>query len=328
VSSKPGKPAVSVIVPAYNSARTIGRCMASLAAQRTAHEFEVVLVHSGDDDTAAVARRALPAVRIVELASRAIPPRARNVGVREARGAVLAFLDSDAYAAEDWIDHLVRAAGRSYDLVCGSIGNANEGSAVSRAEQLIMFNEFLPDARERASWFALSGNMLLRREAFDRFGPFAEVRAAEDVVFSRLLIAKGGRILFYPALRAFHDNRTRVRPYLRNQVLVGKHTAIARRRVRFADSGSYLLLLLALPVAPAVKLAKIAAHLWRDHPRNLVRLTRELPLVCLGVLAYSIGLVLGALARLPEAEPAVPVPAPAAVEETPRLRDVSGGTPR
>ena len=48
-------PTVSVIVPALNSAATIGRCMAALAAQHTRHLFEVIVVHSGEDDTCAVA---------------------------------------------------------------------------------------------------------------------------------------------------------------------------------------------------------------------------------------------------------------------------------
>ena len=57
-----------------------------------------------------------------------------------------------------------------------------------------MFNEFMPDQPARPSWFALSGNTVLTRAAYAAFGPFADVRAAEDVVFSRRLIGRGGRI--------------------------------------------------------------------------------------------------------------------------------------
>jgi hypothetical protein len=84
---------------------------------------------------------------------------------------------------------------------------------VGRAEQLLMFNEFMPDQPERPSWVALSGNTALRRSAYERFGPFAEVRAAEDVVFAPLLVAAGGTILFYPDLRVRHDNRTKLWPF-------------------------------------------------------------------------------------------------------------------
>src|SRR5262249_55089441 len=147
--------------------------------------FEVVVVDSGQDETEEVVRRTLPEARVLRLPERAVAAAARNVGAKAARGGILAFVDSDAYVAPDWIAQVARAAATGSDLICGSIENANPRSAVARAEQLLMFNEFLPDLPLRLSWFALSGNMLLRRAAFERFGPFAEVRAAEDIVFSR-----------------------------------------------------------------------------------------------------------------------------------------------
>jgi len=287
-------PTVSVIVPAYNSSRTIERCVKALAQQKTAHRFEVLVAHSGSDDTCQRAERALPGARTLQLSARAIPPRARHVGIQHARGEILAFIDSDIYVHPTWIDHVVKAADTGYDLICGSIANANPWSAVSRAEQLLMFNEFMPDQPQHPSWFALSGNTVLRRSAYERFGPFADVRAAEDIVFSRRLLAAGGRVLFYPALRVAHDNRTALRPFLRNQILVGRHTARARRLVSFADSRSFALFLLVLPISPMIKLLKIASHLGRYDLRRIGTIVREFPLLMLGVCAYCLGLAQGA----------------------------------
>lgn len=296
------KPLVSVIVPTYNSARSIERCLRTLADQQTAHTFEVLVVDSGQDTTCEIAARTLPEARVIRLPTRAVAPVARNVGAREARGEILAFLDSDAYADLTWIDHVVRAVATGYDLVCGSIANANPGSAVARAEELLMFNEFLPELPGRPSWFALSGNMVLPRRAFERFGPFVAVRAAEDVVFSRRLLAAGGRVLFYPAMVVAHDNRTRLRPYLRNQFIVGKHTAIARRLVKFADTGHYWLFILLLPISPLAKLAKIAVRMMLRRPAHLLVLLKELPLVLAGICAYCAGMVAGVATQLPAAE--------------------------
>ncbi len=294
-------PLVSVIIPAYNSGRWIERCLAALAAQRTDHPFEILIVDSGADATAELAARVLPAVRTIRLPARAVAPVARNAGAAKARGEILAFIDSDAYADPAWIDNVVRVARTGYDLVCGSIENANPESAVARAEQLLMFNEFLPDLPERPMWFALSGNMVLCRTSFERFGPFVAVRAAEDVVFSRKLLQSGGTVLFSPALRVFHDNRTRLRPFFRNQFVVGKHTAIARRLVRFADTSRYWLFVLSLPLAPLAKLLKIALRMARSRPRHLLRLLKEFPLFFTGLCAYSVGMIAGAMTPL-EAE--------------------------
>jgi glycosyltransferase involved in cell wall biosynthesis len=294
------RPVVSVIVPALNSSRTIERCMGALAAQQTEHRFEVLVIHSGEDDTCALAARALPGVRALQLQRRALAATARNSGVRHARGDVFAFLDSDAYPAADWIDAALAASRTGYDLVCGAIGNANPHSRVSRAEQLLMFSEFLPESPERPMWFALSGNLVLTRETYERFGSFVEVRASEDILYSGRVVAQGGRILFFPRLRVLHDNRQRLWPYLGNQVLLGRYTAMARRTVRFADSSSRALFLALVPLSPLVKLGKIVWRLRRWAPRELVTLQREAPLVLLGGLAHGAGQARGASRRFPD----------------------------
>lgn len=288
-------PAVSVVIPALNSRRTIARCMEALASQASAHAFEVIVVHSGEDDTLECARAALPAVRTKQLSTRALAATARNAGVALARGAILAFVDSDVYVDARWIDNVVAAAATEADLICGSIENANPECAVSRAEQLVMFSEFLPETPERAMWFTLSGNLVMRRAIYDRWGPFVEIRAAEDLIFSRRLRTAGARLLFYPRMRVFHDNRKTIRPYLRNQVVLGRYTAMARRLVPFADTSSYWLFLLAVPVAPLAKLAKITWRLYRWTPAQLGALVRNFPLVLLGVIAYGAGQAAGAL---------------------------------
>jgi hypothetical protein len=188
-----------------------------------------------------------------------------------------------------------RALDGSCDIACGAVGNANPGSRVSRAEELLMFNEFLTDGPAGPRWFAVSANMVVRAELFARVGGFPDSRAAEDVIFSRRAIAAGARIAFEPRLRVLHENRTRLRPFLRNQFLLGAYTVRARRLVPFADVQRYGLFLALLPVAPAAKLAKIALRLARQNPRRLRALVRELPCFTAGLCSYSAGMVAGAM---------------------------------
>lgn len=289
-------PAVSVIVPAYNSARTIAGCMDALGRQRTAVPFEVIVVDSGDDDTPARVAGALPWARVVRPGHRLMPGEARNLGAAEARAGVLAFLDSDTCPAEDWVETVHRAMAAGADVVCGAIANANPGSAVSRAEELLMFNEFLTDSPRGPRWFAVSASMAVRRDVYQRAGGFPDWRGAEDVVFSRRVTAQGGRIEFLPELVVEHSNRTAVWPFLRNQFLLGEFTARARRVVEFADTGSWALFVALLPLAPLAKLAKITLRLARGNPRRLLQLVREAPLFLLGLCVFCAGMVRGALA--------------------------------
>jgi len=88
-------PRFSVVVPAYNAARTVGSSIESVLTQ-TVDDFEVIVVDDGStDDTAARVREHRdPRVRLVQQENRGLPG-ARNAGIAVARGRLVSFLDSD-----------------------------------------------------------------------------------------------------------------------------------------------------------------------------------------------------------------------------------------
>ena len=90
------QPTVSVVVPAYNAAATIGRAIASALAQ-TVPPLEIVVVDDGStDNTAAIAESFSDTrVRFLRLSSNRGPAAARNRGLDEACGAWIAYLDAD-----------------------------------------------------------------------------------------------------------------------------------------------------------------------------------------------------------------------------------------
>jgi glycosyltransferase involved in cell wall biosynthesis len=89
-----GSPLVSVIVPVFNGARFLAQAIDSILAQRYA-PLELIVVDDGSTDaTPAVAERYDGKLRYLRQAN-AGPAAARNAGIVAARGAILAFLDSD-----------------------------------------------------------------------------------------------------------------------------------------------------------------------------------------------------------------------------------------
>lgn len=91
---------MSVIIPAFNRAGTIGRAIASVLAQ-TFQGFEVIVVDdaSTDDLKGALGRFADPRLRMVRNERNAGASASRNRGLSLARGAYVAFLDSD----DEWL---------------------------------------------------------------------------------------------------------------------------------------------------------------------------------------------------------------------------------
>ena len=90
--------AVSVIVPAYNAAQFIAQTIVSVLGQ-TFRDFEVIVVNDGSPDTAEIERELAPYMHQIRYLTQpnAGPSSARNLGIREACGEYVAFLDSDDF---------------------------------------------------------------------------------------------------------------------------------------------------------------------------------------------------------------------------------------
>jgi Glycosyl transferase family 2 len=95
-SVMPGSPLVSVVIPAYNTARYIPATLNSVLSQ-TFRDFEILVINDGSPDTPQLERALQPfgaRIRYIKQTNRG-PSSARNTGIREARGKYIAFLDGD-----------------------------------------------------------------------------------------------------------------------------------------------------------------------------------------------------------------------------------------
>ena len=135
----------SVVIPAYNAETTLEACLASVIAQ-TLPPLEVLVVDDGSaDSTEAVARRCESMFAVAGIGFKyfrqvrnAGPSTARNKGMREAGGSLIAFLDADDTWSSDKlavVDQFARGSGAG--LVCHeySIGLCANSSAVSYKAQ-------------------------------------------------------------------------------------------------------------------------------------------------------------------------------------------------
>ncbi|TMD18575.1 MAG: glycosyltransferase, partial [Chloroflexi bacterium] len=96
-------PRVSVVVCTYNGARTIRDCLDALE-QLDYPDFEVIVVDDGSSDaTAAIAREY--DCRLIQTENRGLGS-ARNTGLREATGEIVAYIDDDAYPDPHWLKYL------------------------------------------------------------------------------------------------------------------------------------------------------------------------------------------------------------------------------
>ena len=101
------KPLLSFIVPTYNSAQTLKRCIDSIISQ-TNSNWELIIVDDGStDNTNEIVKEFLGEYNIRYIyQENGGPGKARNNGIKHAKGYYIVFLDSDDYFEPDLVEKL------------------------------------------------------------------------------------------------------------------------------------------------------------------------------------------------------------------------------
>lgn len=103
------KGCVSIIIPAYNAAATIDECLESVVKQSYS-DLEILLIDDGSTDNTFEKGKEWAnrdkRIKLIRVENKGVS-RARNLGIREARGVFLSFIDSDDIVAENFIECLV-----------------------------------------------------------------------------------------------------------------------------------------------------------------------------------------------------------------------------
>ena len=112
-------PLVSIIIPAYNCENTIGKCLDSLL-KLDYPDYEIIIIDDGSTDSTPEILKQSPKVKTIRTQNSG-PSRARNIGIKEAKGDFIAFTDADCIVDRNWIKELFR--GFVSDKVAGVGGD-------------------------------------------------------------------------------------------------------------------------------------------------------------------------------------------------------------
>jgi GT2 family glycosyltransferase/DNA-binding beta-propeller fold protein YncE len=216
-------PRVSVVVCAYNAASTLEDCLSSLE-KLTYPDYEIILVNDGSRDGTSAIGRAHAGVRVIDIPNGGLSA-ARNVGLAEAQGEIVAYTDADVRVDRDWLTYLVQPFLTS-DVVGSGGPNVVPPDDPPMAQSIARApggpTHVLLD--DRIAEHVPGCNMAFRREALLAIGGFNAVylRAGDDVDVCWRLQARGWRIGFASAALVWHHHRASVKAYWRQQVGYGE----------------------------------------------------------------------------------------------------------
>lgn len=203
-------PRVSIIIPVFNQAQDLARCLAALERQTyPADRFEAIVVDNGSDEPIGPVTERFSFVRaICEPAPGSYA--ARNRGIEASTGELLAFTDADCVPADDWVERGVRAVQRlpGAGMVAGEIEltftDPDRRTAVELFETILG----LPQELFLRWGFGATANLFTTKATVDRVGPFdGRLMSGGDMEWGQRVRALGLAQQYGPDVRVFHPAR-------------------------------------------------------------------------------------------------------------------------
>jgi glycosyltransferase involved in cell wall biosynthesis len=226
-------PDVSIVICTRNRN---GRIMSTLDSifENTYHQFEVIIIdQSANESTWKAVQPFMVDPRIVYKRTKTCGlSKARNIGLAEAQGEIIAFTDDDCRVSHNWIDSILEefANHPTVSSIFGRIipGDLPDSSNMdhdfnwSQAERL---QQILPMAKKDELFsqlykenpnnlgFGHGANMSFKRSTFSKYGKFDEFLGAgaalgawEDRDIGHRILLGGGQILYSPNVVIYHDH--------------------------------------------------------------------------------------------------------------------------
>ncbi len=211
---------VSVIIPAYNAEKTIGRCLDSLFMQDYGGEFEVIVVDDGSTDSTPNIVSKYERVRLIRQAN-AGPAAARNKGALNAKGDIILFTDSDCSPEGNWITEMIKPFVMDKDTA-GVKGRykTRQKEITARFVQSEYEDKYSHMQGYKYIDFIDTYSAAFKRKIFleaDGYDTRFPVACAEDVELSFRLSKKGYKMIFNRDAVVYHIHPAGIKDYLKKK---------------------------------------------------------------------------------------------------------------
>jgi glycosyltransferase involved in cell wall biosynthesis len=191
----------SIIIPYKTKDSFVERCLKCISYQ-TYKDYEVI--------------------EVPDLICDGYPSEKRNWAIKRAKGDYLAFIDSDAYPPEDWLDNALMILRLGYIGVCGPGVLPYDASLLEQATDLVykclpFSYRVTPKAHRIVTDFP-TFNLVVKKTDL-QFQPYL---TGEDTLYCKEL-SERGKILYTPILTVYHYRRPLFRPYWKQISIYGFH---------------------------------------------------------------------------------------------------------
>ena len=189
------KPVISIIIPVYNVKDFVGKCLGSVARQKY-ENLDIVIVDDGStdgsgeicDEFAVIDKR----VRVFHKKNGGLSD-ARNFGIKEAKGEIIAFVDSDDFVSEDFVSAMYGEMMKSdADIVVCGYNLMKPKREVMNGEEAVVKLLTQQENIDVVAW-----NKLYKKSLFvDNDIWFPKGKKHEDTLTTYKVLSKAGKVAY------------------------------------------------------------------------------------------------------------------------------------
>jgi hypothetical protein len=289
------EPQISAVIVIGTRRDRAGRALQSILSQEGIEQAEVLLVDSRSA-ASPVPGSDHPAVRTIPIAGHSTFGEAREIGVRQARGRYVAFLEEHSIAYAGWLKFILSALSGPWVGVGAEIHNANAGVGISDAVWLMNYiPAFRPPARHGPSRSIPGHNSAYRRDVLLALGSELPPLMQSEVLLQWRLVQQGHEIGVDPAIKLAHMGETTLEGVVVGYYVMHRHFAAFRSPGSGRPFLLRLLRVLATPLVPFVRFMRFTASALRHRPSDLKIILRFPLVILIAQSAAAIGMAVGYL---------------------------------
>lgn len=200
---------ISVIIPTYNSEKTIEACLKSLLKQFFPRkQYEIIVVDDGSTDRTVELVSKYPVKLFKQLHKG--PAAARNFGAKRAKGKILLFTDADCVPDKNWVRHMTEPFKNEQIVgVSGTYKILNKNKLIARFVGYEIEERHKILAKQRYIDFIGTFSAGYRKGIYFKFGGFDAkfgMASGEDPDLSFNISKSGGKMVFQPKAFVYHNH--------------------------------------------------------------------------------------------------------------------------
>ncbi|MCF7861260.1 glycosyltransferase [Candidatus Woesearchaeota archaeon] len=212
---------VSVIIPVYNEERNIGSLIESLIkSDYPKHKYEIIIIDNNSTDrTYSIAQKYN--VKLIKQNKTQSSYASRNLGIKEAKGDILAFTDADCIVDKNWLKKSVDILQKNpiIDIIAGQV------KFVTRSENFYSYYDkcvHLNQENYVRNGRCATANMITRKEAFIKNGLFrGDYVSGGDTEWSSRATKKCMILMYLKDIIVYHKARNSLKSLIKKRIRIG-----------------------------------------------------------------------------------------------------------